>query len=356
MKLFEIEYDNEKILRKLPKSWKSRSNDLNNKVYGNYEIAEYCRKLFDSLLGIKKYDEQKFNKNNSWTIDEYIQIFNSIYKQIFDTLIDKNMAKAYFNMQKNPSNDFDRYKKFYIFSFTKTYNKSAFVFEKDTDEKEVIGFSSKAYKAIEPLFKKLFMLEKMCAFTTRKFWRDELTKFEDLDLSKKYKILVKVVFKKNWRTQKLTKKLKNYYNERIYQSASLIDPKNKNKIFTFHTLNENYALLLMDYDDNTYVCSSPDDDYSEEQIDGKNPIITQAKYTDLFLQDVEIVDGKVHKLYADTVECLTPNVVLHNTKMFSEVNLKNAKPIAVISPNKSNLCFASQKAKELNLPLLQFDK
>ena len=357
MEIFEVKYDNAKITRKLPKSWKLHSKNTSEQVYGNLELAHYCKKLYNSFVGIKKYDEKKFNANNSWTIDEYIDIFNLLYKQIFDALINKKMAENFFNFQSNSFyKNNDKNQRFNIFEHIKTYKKSAFVFEKDGDDDKVVGFSEKTFKIIKPLVKKLFMLEKMCAFTTRKFWKEELTPYKDLDLSKKYKILVKVVFSQNWRTQKLTKSLKNYYDNRIYSSTSLVDQNSTDKVFKFFAGNDIYSLLLMDFDENTYICSSEGDSYSEEEINNKNPLLSKAKYTNIFLQDIDNTDGKIHKLYADAVETLTPNIVLHNIISFSEVNIKNAKPVAVISPNKKSLSYSKNKAKELNLPLFEIDK
>ena len=146
--------------------------------------------------------------------------------------------------------------------------------------------------------------------------------------------------------------LKKYYKERIYSSASLIDNETKDKIFNFNNSRNTMAILLMDYDDNCFVCASKSDNYSEETIDGENPILLKSVYSEIMTQSCDEVHGKIHKLYADAVETLTPIYILKNVKTFSEINLKNAKPKAVISPNKQSVKFSQEMAEKLGVPFI----
>ena len=354
MKIHEVVFDENQIVRKMPKKWKDlRLNGCCRNVQG--EFGRYCKLLFESLVAIKHYYADFFNANNSWTIDEYISIFERLYNKILGVMFDKKKVKDALKIETKilGSKEVRNYKRFGMFEEVQLFNQKIYL---HNSKGKIIGFTDDGYKKVSFFAKKMFMLEKMCAFTTRKIWQNEITKFEDLNFKKDFKIIVKAVFANGWRHQPLTKLLKDYYEDRIYSSASLIDNKTKDKVFksiSSYNCEDNMALLVMDYDDNCFVCANKWDAYSEETIDGKNPIKLKSIYSDIFAQSKDVVDGKIHKLYADAVETLTPKFILDNVDTFSEVNLKNAKPKAVIAPNKHSEEYSKKLAEDLGVPFIK---
>lgn len=76
------------------------------------------------------------------------------------------------------------------------------------------------------------------------------------------------------------------------------------------------------------------------------------------MQDDINISNQNHKFYAEAVECETPKNILECINWYTEVNLKNAKPKAVIVPNEESIEYAKEVAKEYgNLPIInQFEK
>lgn len=345
-----LEKYNIKTIRKLPKTWNSSA--ISEKVFGDIEFSIYCDKLFNSLIGIKKYYENDFNINNSYTIDEYINIFNSIYNNFLELAInDKNITTEYFEYCKNNKIDINSKARFDIFDKIQYRNKDVFRINKNN---ETIGFTKYGYDKVKEIANQLFIIEKLCAFTTRKFWKKELTDANKINLKSNFKILVKCVFSEKWRPDSNSKELKQFLNNRIYTSTSLIDEKSKEKIFASSRV-DTFAIIIMDCDEKDIICASHKDSYSEEKINNNNLIIDKKEYSNLLLQDNITIDGKNHKLFAEAVECETPKNLLNNIARYTEVNLRNAKPVGVICPNARSEKFAKKQAKQLNVPLYNFE-
>lgn len=339
------------ILKKLPKSWDNRDKAISEMTYGDLEMANYCKKLYSSLLGIKKYYQTEFDKDNVCTIDEYIGLFDDLYDQFLKLSIDdENVRQNYFDkLNENRFKTFDRFK---IFEAIEYRNKDIY---KVKLNKEVTGFTDDGYKKINSITKQLFMIEKLCSFTTRKFWKNELTKIEDLDVNSKFKILVKCVFKRPWRSDNDSKDIKQYYKNRIYTSASIIDENHKQNLFA-QTKVETFAILIMDCEEEDIICASKEDSYSEELINNENLLEYKQEFTDVMLQDNVDTNSQNHKLYAEAVECETPKNILNNLKKYSEVNLKNAKPVGVICPNIDSIDFSRKQAEKLKVPFFFFNE
>ena len=85
-----------KIIKNIPKNWHNSFKPMSDKVFCDIEFAIYCKTLYASLIGIKKFYENDFNKDNSNTIDEYIGFFNELYEKFLKLSIDENLINEYF--------------------------------------------------------------------------------------------------------------------------------------------------------------------------------------------------------------------------------------------------------------------
>lgn len=345
-----IETKNIKVTRVLPKSWRNRI--FGEKVFGDVEFATYCKKLYTSLLGIKKYYKSDFNKDNTHPIDEYIDLFNDLYDKFLNLSISNNQINKYFEECKKKEIDVDLNGRFDIFENLLQRNKDIY---KTNAKNETTGFTENGYNQVKKIAKQMFVMEKLCAFTTRKFWKNELTNIDKLNLKSKFKILVKCVMRDEWRQDHKSKDEQEFLNDRIYCSASLIDENSKEKLFALTSI-DTFAIMIMDCDEKDIICASNKDSYSEEHIDNQNLIKDKKEFTKILLQDNIAINGKNHKLFAEAVECETPKNILKNIKRYSEVNLRSAKPIGIICPNLQSEKFCQKQAKKLNLPLYSFEK
>lgn len=342
MKVYDIKLKNNKISKKFPKVWTTADKDNpDNEMFVLEDFSVYAKKLYKSLIGIKKYYEKDFNASNICTINSYIDLFNDNLNSILSVICSgSEHATKVTAFQALNGISLDHDERFDLLENVVKDSKH-FVFDKN---EKVVGFTDSTYSKISSFAKQIFIIEKLCSFTTRKFWQEEITKFEDLDLNKNYKILVKCVMPDGWRRERKSKKLNQYMESRSYHSTSLIDQNNFYR--TFFSFTGHYALLLMDYEDKDFICASPSDDYSEEVINGTNLISDKKVFSNILLQDELNEDQKNHKFFAEAVECETPKNILNNIRLYSEINLRNIKPRAVISPNLESLDFAENVAKQ----------
>ena len=111
-----------------------------------------------------------------------------------------------------------------------------------------------------------------------------------------------------------TKEITDYYHSRIYESTSLIDEEHKDNIFQTNAIDV-YSLLIMNCDNESLICASNTDNYSEESIDDINPLEYKVMFSSILMQDDTEFKGKNHKLFATAVECETPKNILKNVKL-----------------------------------------
>ncbi len=340
----DIVIESKKISRCLPKDW-----DLKGKRYPllyYLEFSKYVESMYSHLLDIKKYYEKDFNEDNTYTIQEYIDLFNVITRKLTVLLatddVIKKIGKFGFFSPK------DSFCVTSVFDLQKL-DKKAF---KISEDGSVVGFNDEIYKKVEPLVKKIFMIEKMCSFTTRKFWAKEITDIKDFCVNKPYKILARVVFPDNWRATKEEKEVRNYYKNKIYTSASIIDEKHTNNLFMYYDWkHEKAAILILSYDENNFVCANYFDSMSEEYINNKNPLFQPTEHSDVFKVDETTIDDRKHEFYSNATEIATPKGILNNIMECSEVNLKNPKVVGVIAPNALSINFAKKEAEKRNVPV-----
>ena len=342
----EVLYDmkNLKIHRNLPNTWSGEKLGFAGKaVDGALELSRYAEKLYYSLLCIRHYYKDFFNDNNTTSIDDYIRVFDDVYNEIYDTLVDSKSSIAYITNLTFKGALWLTKGRFAVLQNSESYNKNCFLYKHGKS----IGFSDEAYQKVKPLAKKLFMLEKLCSFTTRKIWKEEMTKPENFDAKKDFNVLARVILPKTWRFHEHDQ---NYEKDRIYFSTSLINKSTRNKLFMQRFIDE-MAILLIEYEDDKFVCGDADDNFSEEEINGYTPNKNRTEYTDVFAIDEIDVDGKNHKMFANAVETATPMSIFRslNQSLYSEINMKNPKVFGVVAPNEESINFAKKKAEELGV-------
>lgn len=337
------------IKRKLPKRWEVDVTKNQSTTNGLIDLSTYVMHMHRALLDIKQYYEEDFNNDNTYSIDDYISLFNLSVKKINKLLLNRYNAISSTNKdyEFDVENSFCTFMKFQY----RKLNKKAFVFDKNS--LDMYGFTDETYEKLLPLVNKIFMIEKMCSFTTRKFWEKEITKIENFEPEKPYKIIVRVITPMNWRSYDNSIVAHNYFKNKIYTSASLIDEQtNKNLINYAEWSFTKAAILILAYDNNSFVCAKETDTYSEEYINKEMPPIGNADfYSSVNLVDEEIKNDNLHEFFSKGLEIATPKAILENVWNFTEVDMKNPKVVGVISPNKKSTKYAKQFADEYNVPL-----
>ena len=351
---FVYNIGHKKISRFLPQEWGLERKTPFTTTNGFKVLCRYTYKMNNALQNIKKFYKKEFNSDNSYTIDEYIGIFQNLVNKINDIVTKKSCLLD--DKEYNEDLPFEKQRNFVTYErerkILKTANKQAFVW----DSGEMIGFSKDAYLKLLPLVKKMFMIEKMCSFTTRKFWKSEMTKPRKIDMNKPFKLVVRVVFPQNWRNIDQSHNIADYYRNKKYVSASIIDEKHIKNLFMYNLWKHSEAaLLLLDCNEQNFVCADATDSYSEEAIDGIIPF-----NDDFFASQVNRVDyirrnKKDYDFFSNAVEISTPKGVLSEIKGVSEVNLKNPKIIGVIAPNKISTEYAKKLAQKNKVPFYQIN-
>ena len=351
--------ENVKIHRQFPQRWEKDIVEMFSTTNGLVDFSRYTINMDRALKSIKKFYENEFNqdpliKSSENTIDDYLQIFNNITGKIAKIILDKEYTNGYdfddysFNTEFNfcvlSKNDYDKLNKnlFYI--------KTNLKFKKNRHNVDLLGFNDATYKKLLPLAKEMFMLEKYCSFVTRKFWQKEITSIIELDLKKPFKIITRVLFPENWREGKNKKELEKFYNNKIYESASLIDEQHKiNLIFASETIVA--ALLILEYDEDKFLCANLSDAYSEEYINNKNPFVKKSFYSSVSKINSYKDKDNIHEFFADATEIATPKGILAYNYTYNEVDMKNAKVVGVIAPNEKSVEFAKKEATKRGVPL-----
>ena len=114
------------------------------------------------------------------------------------------------------------------------------------------------------------------------------------------------------------------------------------------------AILLLEYDDKSFVCADAEDDFSEEEIDGFSTSETQTEYTNVFAVSNDNVNGKQHKIFANAVETATPMSIFRmlDHSLYSEVNMKDPKVFGVVAPNEESIEFAKKIAEQYKVKFI----
>ena len=348
MKVVNLSIIKRSLSRTLPKSWGAvDDNDSKYSLDGLSELGEYCSKLYNSLLSIREHYQAEFDRDNNYKIDDYIALYDSVFDNIRKILVKGDIydkEKKYCDERNLYFNENNRFE---LIKSQEKLNDRLFEYNKFG---KIAGFNNETYLKLEPLVKNLFLIEKMCSFTTRKFWANLVTPVSKLDLNKQFKMLVKIVVPGGWRNQIVTPEVSKYYSEKVYQSASLIDDEHIYNLIAYWE-GKVCAGLILDFDANDVVFANGMDAYSEEEIDGRNPNLQKSKYTELFKIDLRKRNNKVHTLFADAVETETPKSIMQHLYDYNEVGLKKAKVVGIYAPNKNSLSYAKQLAKEYKVKI-----
>lgn len=355
MREFSLFSDNSKIYRELPETWDD-SRYLYAPSSGIFDFSNYVLKLHKELKNIKRFYEKEFNSDDTNqfpngecnTIDDYIDVVEESIIKINKLIMKKSLLK---NMDLE-NYVFDRDNSFAALRYDELekLDESAFITNRTG---KINGFKPDIYKKIQPIAKELFWVEKACSAVTRKIWKKEITNVKDLDLKKPFKIIARVVMPNNWRLNYGTTnyEVEEYYKNKRYSSASLIDEKNKSKLFMYDNWKSGVAaILILEYDENKFICADSDDCFSEEFINEQIPLEGVEKSTSVNKLD-EVTDNNNHAFYSRGVEIATPQSILEEILECSEVNMKDAKVVGVIAPNIESLAFAEHEAEKRKVPL-----
>lgn len=357
------------ISRRMPKNWQNKVSFVKTlNLDPVNDIKEYMLSLYGDLKNIEKYykDEVKDELN----IDDELLHFNDLCDKIISSFI----GESYFNSQKKEYPDsmsavlafhsdkkaikeqWQSYERFKLLDKQTIIanNKSMLKYDK---EGYACGFSDKAYNEIEPLLKQLFMLEKLCSFTTKKLWNNAITKLVFLDFKKDFKLLVKVEVEGKWRKFGDSDETKQYFDKKLYKSISIVDKDHIKHIFKSDQENDGtIACVVMKPESDKIICGYPCDAYTEETINNKEPgqVMQKSAYTDINLISKKKNVDDTHRLFSQATMTCTPDGLLDrlNTSKYNEIIMENPTPLGVFAPNKNCVRFAEIYAYNNCLPYL----
>ncbi|MGN1212596.1 MAG: hypothetical protein ACI4TZ_01020 [Christensenellales bacterium] len=339
-----------------------RKNQISNFCY-------LCEEIYKNLTLIKKYDKTKFNNISSISIDDYIEVFNNLYKNFYNEICnvkyegkDKNIKKygKFFDVDYE---FWDNFKRFVIpdddLNLNKfTFNEKPIVIDGSTYHNHYIfGIKDEYYKQIKSKVNQILILERELKFLTMKenFWQGVAKTSKDINLNGDFVICGKLLYEGGWRTSAKDQNVLEFGKNKIYQSTSIISNKTTNRVFCAN--NNDYtipkkAFLVYKFDLEKICCVSYRDAYSDEFIDGKTDFEEISIHTDIQKIDEDISNNKKHELFAFSSTFSTLNSVLNANSIYNELVLKNPEPIAVVALNKTSEDYAKKLAQELQVDYL----
>lgn len=309
------------------------------------ELLFYIRHMHSDLLGIKKFYSADFKKLDGRSIDDYISLFESYVKQILNISYTKKQlvmqgSIPFLRKSKLWSDDkFD-------FRLPAFYPQKILVLDINKTE---VGITEQSYRQIDQIAKKIFMLEKYCSKTTKKFWQQGMvSSAEQIDFSKNYSMLVKVIFPGGWGGEQVNCNSQLLGLKRA-QSTSLIDHKHPKNLFLYKDGIE-CACLVVEPSSQNMLCANKKDMWSLERIDFKNKYLRMDGKCHSDVSRVHEFDDEVgnHKIFAYGTQIATPKAIFGDG--YNEVLMLDAKFIAVVSPNKNSNDYAKAVAEKLDLP------
>lgn len=366
-----------KNYRKFPKHW-------DNSLYSNLKVKDQigdfchlCKEIYLNLTLIKMYDKEKFNKLSPHIIDTYIELFDNLYREFFNEVFLIDYNQMYNNLYANTQycgNDMGIWKtshrfdmeinqlneqKFHTVDINLNYptsDKSLSAQSQDNNLKLhfIVGIKDEYYDAIKSKVNSIILFEQELKSITMKpeFWKGIAQTKNDIYLDEKFTICGKIIYENGWRLFSNKSLVKSFGKKKIYQSASIINENQPNKLFTPVTSNPIKAFLIYEFDLNKVCCISTTDAYSDEFIDGKTNFKELSLHTDIQKITEDNVNGFKHELFAYSPVFSTLQCMLRSLSFYNEVVLKQPKPIAVVALNSKSIDFAKQVAKENNVDYL----
>lgn len=308
-------------------------------VYVNafYDFASYAETLYIDLCRVAKVEKDKLDSN----FGDYIKLFDIYYEKFLSLCIDDAHLETI--KSEYPKCVYMQRERFCKTMFLKNIKQG--ILQTKGDGKTYVA--DECYDQLAGVAKKIFILEKLAGAETKKIWQKELTKIENLDLSKPYKIMVKIVFPRSWRFEKPSKELKTFESAREYQSASIISETDNERYMRYYKdTNEVAALLVYESDAKKVISACTTDSYSDEFINGQNKYSYKNFYTSVCKIDKDYIGSNLHEVFALSTEVPTPNVLLSERTAYNELILKSPKIVGVLAPNKKSVEFAKSVANQ----------
>lgn len=308
-----------------------------------YDFSKYCYSLRSDLLSVKKHYKDEFNKQNTITIDEYIAIFDDVYEKYENYVSNPEIINE---IKKGYTCDEWKCVRFHSDLIKKFLRNNLF---KKCDN-ETCMIDNEVFENVKEITKQIFMLEKFCSFTTKKFWKNELSNINEFmeKQNSEYGFIAQVIFSFNWRNETQSMSLDSYFNKKTVFSASYISDKKT----TYFGLANNVAIAGLLYSSaKSLIFGSAYDSMTEERIDGKNPLSDKVNYTNIDRVAMFDKDGELHEIYGTGTEISTPKSIMDKSQTYNEIVLdrKHDKPVAVFYADKSSYFYAKFLAKKYKL-------
>ena len=361
----ENEFEKNKFFRSFSRIWNfDKVHSLKPKDQIS-NFCELCSGIYLELTLIKYYDEKLFNEKSRISIDDYITLFNNLYENFFEEVFSDDYEYFY-----------NKHKDFWLSAFRFNYSrlnlkKNKFEYEKrevakligetenDVYVDTLIGIKDDYYDTIKSKVNPILILERELKFITMKkeFWKNIATSTSQIDLNKKFVICGKVLVEGGWRIDDKNEDVKRFSNQRIYQSASIINETQKDKLFVpsmFSGKPQNKALLIYKFDLNKICCVSHYDAYTDEFINGTTKYMEVTEHTDVQKVDEEMVDNNVHELFSYSPVFATENSMVNfgDGPGYNEIVIKNPEVIAVASLNYRSSEYAKKLARQHGVKFL----
>lgn len=331
-----------------------------------YNFCYLCREMYANLKSIKKYDEKLFNSISDTTIDDYMQVFDNLYRNFYNDIFKISYEEQEQSIDKENNYyevQFDFWKTDKRFEFySAEVNDEKFLYKyidndnciNDDAFKAIIGIKDEYYDSIKSKVNQILILERELKFITMKpeFWKGLENDSKKINLENDYIICGKILFDDGWRKDRNEKEILDFADNKIYQSASIINQYQTNRLFN-PPINNSYiskkAFLIYEFDLDKVVCLSFSDAYSDELINGDTKFKEITMHTDIQKIDEETCEGNKHELFAYGPVFGTLNTMLNSHSSYNEVVLKNPKPIAVMALNNYSEDYARELSEKYNI-------
>lgn len=335
-----MKFENEKI----------NKADVSRQIRKDFDGGDELKELFyyvsimhHDLLQIKKFYKKEFLKIAGNSIDEYIGLFQKYANSLFSTcfyakqlIVQKNFPFAtHYNLFWKDGKFLYGQKNFFPFKVLKF-----------DDDHRPTGIKEKYFQKIEKIAKKIFMLEKICSFSTQKIWQQEIEKLSGANFSRDRAMIVKVIFPGGWQKE-ISLEGADKWQTRRCQSTSLIDNAHSKNLFLYDEKQE-CACLVVKPNQEKIICASSTDMWSTEtttQSTKSNQHL--AKHTGV-TKILTFDDNLHHAIYAYGTLISTPKGLLGDK--YNEVLMVDPEYCAVYAPNKNSADYAKVVAEKMDLP------
>lgn len=345
--------EKQKNYREFKQYW---NNDKITKDRREDQIENFCHlcnEMYMALRLIKLYDEELFNKYSTHSIDDYIEVFDNLYgeffKEVFENEYDTSPSsfRFYYKGLKLKKDKFILVEKSEYDLMTS--------FSKDKDV--TIGIKDEYYQTIKSKVNPILIFERELKHITMQdiFWSKFNNNPDEININGQFTICVKVLVDGGWRCDENKQSVKKFSNDRIYQSASIINERKKDKLFKAGYYGyRQCALLVYKFDLSKVCCLCNYDAYSDEYINGETKYMEITQHTSIQKIDEELVGEDMHELFSYSPVFGTLNSLLHlcYEMEYNEVVLKNPEPIAVLAIDCKSIGYAMKIAEQHNVKYL----